>query len=115
MCKSCHSGLSDESVISQLQTAVNNPKFEVWNETSISHMYIAAVGANGPTAQKLAKQLLDRYVQWKEQNSFESDGSFFGNPTVDYVKKVIDEVDVAVNKFNKLGYTKEQIRHDVLN
>lgn len=50
-------------------------------------MCIAISGVNGEECSTLAEQLLDRYIEYKTHNKFGSDGSFFGNPTVEYAKE----------------------------
>lgn len=85
MCLKCHKGLSSEIVTKQLKDSLDNPQFEKWNETSISHLCLAYIGINGEEAKNYAKQLLDNYVSWKTQNLKCSDDSFFGNPSADKV------------------------------
>lgn len=64
MCLKCHSGISNQQVIDSLRENLTNPKFEVWNTTSIGHLMIVACGYNGLTARKLAMELLSKYVNW---------------------------------------------------
>lgn len=64
MCLKCHSGISNQQVIDSFQKTLIEPKFEVWNSTSISHIIIAACGYNGLTARKLALELLGKYMDW---------------------------------------------------
>lgn len=90
MCLKCHGGLSDETVIEQLSESLTNPQYEKWNETSISHLCIAYMGMNGQKGVEVAEKLLANYVDWKSKNISLSDGSFFGNPTVDQVMKMIN-------------------------
>lgn len=72
MCISCHKGLSDEIITVQLQEALKNPEFDVWNETSLSHMAICIVGYNGIECRIMGNQLLEEYIQWKSQKLFKS-------------------------------------------
>lgn len=109
MCLSCHQGLSDEEVISQLKDSIKDPQYELWNETSISHMMISGMGTNGMEAQKLAIQLLDGYVNWKKNNKYSSDGTFFGNPNVEYVELVIEEMNKKIAYFKENNFSQQQI------
>jgi hypothetical protein len=64
MCRQCHSGLSDETVKAQLQESLDNPQFEKWNTTSLSHILIAAEGVNGPEVRVIALELAEKFYQW---------------------------------------------------
>jgi hypothetical protein len=64
MCRQCHSGLSDETVIAQLKEALENPQYEKWNTTSLSHMIIAIEGTNGAEAHDLGLQLAEGFLEW---------------------------------------------------
>lgn len=95
MCKLCHQGLSDEQVIEQLST-INS--FEGVNETSISHVILAYLGANGPIAENIATGVLNDYIQYKKENKKDSDGSFFGEPTIEYVTNEINNANKMKRK-----------------
>lgn len=77
--------MDNQTVLEQLKEALDDPKFEMWNETSINHLLIASTGYNGPEAKQCADELVKKYISWKELNTNPSDGTFFGNPTVEYV------------------------------
>jgi hypothetical protein len=64
MCRQCHAGLSDETVKTQLQESLDNPEFEKWSTTSLSHVLIAAEGTNGPEARVLALELAENFYAW---------------------------------------------------
>ena len=64
MCRQCHAGLSDETVKTQLQESLDNPQFEKWNTTSLSHILIAAEGENGPEARAIALELAEKFYNW---------------------------------------------------
>lgn len=113
MCLQCHSGLSDSIVLEQLKESLDNPNFKVWNETSISHVSLAAIGVNGKEAQKVGRQLLINYIMWKRENKNPADGTFFGNPTVEYVKEVLDNVNNSVQKFKDERLSYEQIKQRI--
>ena len=112
MCLKCHQHISDETVVSQLTDSLTNPKFEKWNETSISHLCLAYMGLNGETASNIASQLLKNYIDWKSNNPDELDGTFFGNPTVTQVKKMIHGSDRVKEYFkNNNINSSDEIRH----
>lgn len=66
MCRECHSAFTDEDVVKQLKKIVDNPQYEKWNTTSISHIAIAASGENGDEARTLGLKLLRDYTQWRK-------------------------------------------------
>lgn len=68
MCLQCHLGLSDEQVTSQLKSSLDNPLFEQWNETSMSHLSIAGSGFNGPEARNIADQLFNMLVDYSREH-----------------------------------------------
>ena len=65
MCYQCHQGLSNKKIKEQLEESIKNPRFELWNSTSISHLNIIESGYNGEENKILAKKLLVNYYSWK--------------------------------------------------
>lgn len=80
-----------------------NPKYEKWNITSISHLSLTAMGVNGKEAQKRAYELLNGYIEWKYNNTYKTDGTLMGNPTTEYVKSIIKKTNE--NKLQKQKMT----------
>lgn len=66
MCKECHSIFSDEEVVAQTKSSLENPQFERWNTTSLNHTVIACLGYNGVEAQDLSLQLYQKHIDWAE-------------------------------------------------
>lgn len=64
MCRKCHSGLSNETVISQFKEELSNPKFEEWNTTSLHHLLIVLEGENGCEARDIALKLSEKFFWW---------------------------------------------------
>lgn len=67
MCRYCHQKISDKTILETCHRALVDPKFDRWNTTSLSHMYITASGYNGKEAQELARQLLQNFIDWAEK------------------------------------------------
>lgn len=111
MCIKCHSGLDDTSVLNHLNNSLRKSDLSGWNETSISHIVIPYIGINGKEASKLAKKLMLKYIRWKKYNPKENDGSFFGEPTVQFVQDAKKEADILREKFSKKGITPKQLKH----
>jgi len=59
--------MSDEKIESDLTKSLNEPKYEVWNGTSIYHLLWSAIGLNGINNQNLSIQLLNGYVEYKKK------------------------------------------------
>lgn len=112
MCISCHSGLSDESVLEQLKSSLDKKDFTGWNETSISHACIAYIGVNGEEAKNVAEKLVLKYISWKKENVKQYDGSFVGEPTTDFVEQSIKYCDIIIKELKQNGIvSSEQIKH----
>ena len=77
MCIRCHSNLSDDYVYNDLyNTLHNNPNYEIFNSTSISHLHIAALNYNGEKVKKIAIELLENFSNWaiiNKKNTFNSE------------------------------------------
>jgi hypothetical protein len=69
MCFLCHFKLSANDVVKQLKDSVKNPRYEVWNSTSLSHLNISASGFDGPEARTLALRLLSGFIKWAKENN----------------------------------------------
>lgn len=65
MCQKCHRTFSDVEISEQLNDAILNPQFHVWNSTSINHLIIIANGHNGEKNSELAKQLLKDFESYR--------------------------------------------------
>jgi hypothetical protein len=58
-------GLTDEQITRQLRVSLDDPRFDKWNTTSVSHAAISATGHNGEEARKLGLELLKRFIEWR--------------------------------------------------
>jgi hypothetical protein len=65
MCFQCHMGLTDEMVTTQMRETLENPQFNEWNTTSVSHVAIASTGHNGEPARELGLNLLKQFIEWR--------------------------------------------------
>lgn len=95
MCKQCHSAFTDEQIIAQLDSAMKAPQYEKWNETSISHMAIAASGHNGAKAKELGIALLRGFIEYGL--AAEEFPNFWQKPT----KESLEELWAALDKIEK--------------
>jgi len=111
MCIKCHSGLDDTSVLNDLNNSLKKSDLSGWNETSISHIILAYIGINGKEASKSAEKLMLKYIRWKKCNPKQHDGSFFGEPTVEFVEDARKEADILREKLSEKGITSEQLKH----
>ena len=64
MCFRCHQEFTDEQILEQISSDKNS--FELWNETSMSHLYIAYMGFNGRECSDIARKKLDSYIEWEQ-------------------------------------------------
>lgn len=107
MCLQCHQHMSNETVLQQFSDSLLNPQFKEWNDTSISHLCIAYIGTNGEECITIAKELLEAYIEWKKDNLKSNDGTFFGQPKPERVRKMV------TNSDNVIAYMKEHNITDV--
>ena len=40
MCRQCHNNISDEEILKQLNECLENPQFDEWNTSSLSHFLV---------------------------------------------------------------------------
>ena len=64
MCLLCHQNMSDETIKQQILESLEDPKFEVWNSTSISHLTISLCGFNGYEVSDLSYRLFTNYISY---------------------------------------------------
>jgi hypothetical protein len=108
MCLDCHNGLSDSIVTGQLLDSLKHPRFESWNDTSLSNTFIVSIGYNGKEAQELAIKLLENYIDWTEQNPIVED--IHEPPSTEYAKAVLACSLKVQDIFAEEGLCHEQIR-----
>jgi hypothetical protein len=49
----------------ELRSALHEPHFELWNDSSLTPLYIALSGYNGLEPRELSLQLLRKYIDWR--------------------------------------------------
>ena len=64
MCLQCHQGISDETILQQFKESLTNPHFEMWNSTSLNHIFIGLLGVNGREVQAYSDQLIVNLLAW---------------------------------------------------
>ena len=115
MCILCHQALTDEQVLEQINS--KDEKFEMWNDTSISHLCIAYIGFNGVECSNAAKKKLEEYIEWaqtKPDSPDEPDSdsflqTFFGHPTAVSVREDITKFTPIRDHIIANNFTKKQI------
>lgn len=115
MCILCHQALTDKQILEQISSA--DEKFEMWNNTSVSHLCIAYIGFNGVECSNAAKKKLEEYIEWAQakpdspdepdSNSFLQ--SFFGHPTATSVREEIVKFTPIRDHIMTNKLTKKQI------
>jgi hypothetical protein len=68
MCFDCHQKISNDSILEMLKEVIKEPKYELWNSTSVDHLIIARSGYNGNECAELAKKILDNYIDNNQNN-----------------------------------------------
>ena len=109
MCIKCHQGIPDDQVLQMVKQSLIDPHFEKWNDTSISHLAIGATGYNGEEVRELSNRLINNYITWKNNNPDSKDGTFFGNSTAAYAKKLQERGNMIYAE--TIGKNKEEIMH----
>lgn len=100
MCLYCHLGETSESSVRSLRNALENPEFEIWNTTSLSHVLLAVRGLDGSEAHELGCQLIEQFYDWflgKTNGYWEYFTNYFPShgfepfPTIKEIRQMIDE------------------------
>ena len=106
MCWMCHQNMSDEVVRQQLRSSLENPRYEVWNSTSLSHLMISLMGANGYEASELAYKLYEGFISWvrETQNTLES---------LEESLKPMKMIRDGVQECKAKGMTEEQLKGEI--
>ena len=103
MCIVCHSSLTNEQVISNLN---ENQDFETWNETSLHKLFIISTGYNGFEARMLASKHMDNFLIWKRNNK-QSGLSY------EYVLQVAEYIKIVQDMFAEEGLMIQEIQHKI--
>ena len=96
--------MSDEMVKKQLLETLENPQFEVWNSTSVSHLTLSVIGFNGYEVAELAHTLLNRFIVWAREN---------GVPIDESTVTKIDEMVLHLAQGKSKGITDEQLKETI--
>jgi hypothetical protein len=89
-------GLTNEQITNRLRETVENPSFEKWNTTSLSHVAIAGTGHNGEPAREMALELLLKFIEWRrtKPDSYMPESGMESMYTVydlERIYKIVDE------------------------
>lgn len=81
MCFSCHDEITNEELLKSfyeiLEPNYDISKFNIYNSTSLNHLFIAASGFNGNIIKEKSIQVLEKYNDWLKNNSSEEISSDF--------------------------------------
>ena len=104
--------LSDETVLKQLQETLNNPQFDKWNGTSLSHVLLAYSGLNGKKVHIVAKQLLDKFYNWYNGSTFGLWRYLYKNyKGFPYSHQIAQQMNNTLYFYKKYGHLS---KHDIL-
>lgn len=106
-----HEGLSDDNIEQQLAETLRENHFSGWNCLSICHLSFITLGIYGDKNKNIADQLFDSYIKWKSNNPKHDDGTFFGEPTIEYVNELRHNMKAVLTMMNNEGITNAQIRN----
>lgn len=101
MCLQCHKNFPDAYVLEDMKENKENPQYEKWNTTSLSHCIIIALGANGKEAQKICREILDNYISWMEDKNVSN---------LEKMKKMVEGINKVVDHIESLNLSQKQIR-----
>lgn len=60
----CGDNLSNDDILKELNTLLNNPQFEKWNTTSLEYIISWATGYHGKVIRDLSLQMYDLFIEW---------------------------------------------------
>ena len=67
MCLSCHFKMSVDKVLADWADSIKNPRYELWNSTSLSHLYISLSGVDGPEVREHTYKVAREFIEWSKQ------------------------------------------------
>ena len=89
MCRECHANLSDEEILKQLNECLEDPQFDEWNTTSVSHLLIE-IELNKKETKDICNKILDKFEVYLNSKPYK------------YLPKNGLEPMVSVNELKKL-------------
>ena len=89
MCRECHANLSDEEILKQLNECLEDPQFDEWNTTSVSHLLIE-IELNKKETKDICNKILDKFEVYLKSKPYK------------YLPKNGLEPMVSVNELKKL-------------
>jgi hypothetical protein len=87
---------------------LKNPQFEVCNRTSVSHLFIAALGFNGSESSSLAITIAEMYCKWLSKTERRSISDDYP-PTAKSIDDMISYTKDYVATDKSQSYTKSNI------
>ena len=107
MCIKCHQNMSDEMVKKQLMESLDNPRFELWNMTSLNHLMLSMSGHNGREVAILSYELLKMYDSWLKESGKEMALGYFlglGESVVESLK-ISEITDEEIKKIAEISFS----------
>jgi len=108
MCWACHQQIPKEETKRQYLASLENPQFEVWNGTSVSHLMLDVSGYNGYEISDLAFQLFRDYISWIEENNTNEPEA------VQVLKETFELMSNAMKKLKDDGTTEEKLKNSII-
>lgn len=106
MCLQCHQGISDAEVERQLRGSLSEPKYELWNATSLNHLIISLCGYNGYECSELSYQLLKGFINFCKNNKE-------AIPSIVQLEGQIDKMREFIVNGKRDGILEDDLKHGV--
>jgi hypothetical protein len=111
MCGFCHSNLSDDAIMQSLRECIakGDAGFANFNTTSLSHIYIALMGVNGPIAHDLAETIITNFIAYVEKGG-KLDGFILEScPSIENIKTQVSKINAMSRVTDKESQEKRRL------
>lgn len=100
----CHFKLSNESIENNLPQYLTNLNCSDWDDMTIFHFSLAAMGINSTKAKKYATELLEKYLKYKKYDVIENDDNLLGQISYNEANKFYQTIlQLHKNKNNSIN------------
>jgi hypothetical protein len=104
MCWVCHQQQPLEETKRQYLETLKEPKFEVWNMTSMSHLMLSISGVDGYEISDIALELFKNYINWLSEKEPEATES------INSLKEMYILLFDKMKEYRDSGVTEEELR-----
>lgn len=98
---------TDQETVEQLQRTLDNPRFELWNVTSVMHILSDLSGTHGLQAAELALQIMRMYFEHVQMQEHALNGAEYAG-----IMEALAQADAKFEEWRNSGKTDEEIKEN---